>query len=209
MRKYLIISSIILLIVGCKQNVTKIACVGDSITEGAGIKFENSDTYPAKLNKLLGDKYAILNSGKGGTTLQKDGDYSYWDSKEFTNTLSFNADIIIIKLGTNDTKPQNWNRQQFESDYQALIDTFLTMKSQPQIILCKPVPVFETTWGINDSTLTNGAIPIIEKLSAKNKLEIIDLNTELKNKPELFPDHIHPNESGTEEIAKIVARHIK
>lgn len=208
MKKLTIIIILTIAFISCTEKQIRIACVGDSITEGAGIKYQNKYAYPAILDSLLGSNYQVLNSGKGGTTLQKNGDFSYWNTKEFSNIFAFNPDIVILKLGTNDSKPQNWNSEKFETDYQALIDTISTLQSTPEIILCKPVPVFATQWGINDSTLEAGVIPIIEKLALKNQLRLIDLNTPLKNKHELFPDHIHPNEQGTAEIAKIIANFI-
>jgi alpha-L-fucosidase 2 len=150
-----------------------------------------------------------LNSGRGGTALQKKGDFSYWNSKEFSNTFAFEPDIIVIKLGTNDTKPQNWNAGTFETDYQALIDTLKTIRTSPTLYLCLPVPVYRTEWGINDSTLNKGVLPAIRKIALKNKLETIDLNEGLKDQPTLFPDNIHPNEQGASKMASLIAAKIQ
>jgi acyl-CoA thioesterase I len=205
MKKLSLIVVFSIILTGCAEQQTRIACVGDSITEGAGIILQDKYSYPAILDSLLPEKFQVLNSGRSSTTLQKKGDFSYWNTKEFYNLFAFNPDIVLIKLGTNDTKPQNWDKESFEKDYQALIDTIRTMKSSPQIILCIPVPVFATKWGINDSTLVAGVIPVIENIARKNQLKMIDLYTPLKTKHNLFPDDIHPNESGTELIAKIIA----
>ena len=53
----------------------RVACVGDSITEGHGIKIQSRDDYPVVLNRILGDGYSVQNCGKSGTTVQKDADY--------------------------------------------------------------------------------------------------------------------------------------
>ena len=108
----------------------RVACVGDSITEGHGIKIQSRDDYPVVLNRILGDGYSVQNCGKSGTTVQKDADYPYWICKEFSNAVALNADIVVIKLGTNDTKPQNWNAERFKADYQSLIDTLKTNGAQ-------------------------------------------------------------------------------
>jgi len=208
--KWIIISGFIvtgLLWASCNQE-TRIVCVGDSITEGAGLANHNYTAYPAVLGRILGDSYAVLNSGRSATTLSLKGDFPYRTCKEFTNTFVFKPDIIIIALGTNDTKPYNWNAENFEHDYRALIDTFKTMDTNPDIILCIPVPVFKTTWAINDSTLTNGVIPVIEKLAAEYKLPLIDLYAGLKSDGALFPDNIHPDANGAEKIAQLVANNI-
>lgn len=191
---------------GC--NTTRVACVGDSITEGAGLAAQSQTGYPVILNTILGKKYEVLNNGRSGATMLKKGNLPYWNCKEFTNTFVYKPNIIVIKLGTNDTKPNNWNMKNFEIDYQAMIDTFKTIPTHPKIYLCLPVPVFQTKWGINDSTVVNGVIPTIEKLALKNKLPIINLYQGMINQGENFPDKIHPNEAAAEEMAKIVAGEI-
>jgi len=187
----------------------KVACVGDSITEGAGISHQSRDGYPVVLNQLLGKRYAVLNSGRSAATLQKKGDLPYWNCNEFSNVFAFKPDIIVIKLGTNDTKPYNWKPADFEKDYQALIDTFSTLKPKPRILLCKPVPAFKTKWGINDSTVVNGVIPAVERLAAKNHLQVVDLYSGLKNDGADFPDDIHPNEKAAAKMAEIIAHALK
>jgi len=187
----------------------KVACVGDSITEGAGLARQSQTGYPVVLNRLLGSHYKVLNSGRSAATLQKKGDLPYWNCKEFSNVFVYNPKIIIIKLGTNDTKPQNWKLGKFEADYQALIDTFSTIKPKPVIYLCKPVPVFKTRWGINDSTVVNAVFPALERLAAKNHLKIIDLYKGMKNEGANFPDDIHPNEKAAAKMAQIIAEEIK
>ncbi len=195
----------ILLLSGCTDKVLRVACVGDSITEGAGLKTQSKTSYPVMLDSLLGPKYSVLNCGRSATTLQKQGDFPYWTSKEFSNTFTYRPDIIIVKLGTNDTKSQNWQADRFKQDYQAFIDTLKTIPGQPQIYLCLPVPVYKTEWGINDSTLVNGVIPIIAELAKQNELTIIDLYQEMSGQPENFPDNIHPNEQGAKKMAAIIA----
>lgn len=186
-------------------NITRVACVGDSITEGAGMVAQSKTAYPVILNTILGKKYEVLNNGRSGATMLKKGNLPYWNCKEFSNTFVYKPDIIVIKLGTNDTKPNNWRPDDYEKDYQAMIDTFKTISSHPKIYLCLPVPVFATKWGINDSTVVNGVIPTIEKLALKNNLPVINLYEGMKNQGANFPDNIHPNETGAKEMAKIVA----
>lgn len=200
-----VIAIFLLVVAGCSEKIIRIACIGDSITEGAGIKYQSRYSYPAQLDSLLGNRYQVLNSGKGGTTLQKEGDSPYWNTKEFANTFMFEPDILIIKLGTNDTKPQNWNRERFEMDYQSLLDTLLTIETAPKIYMCVPVPVFGNQWGINDSTLVQGVIPSIIKIATSNQIPLIDLNTPLLYDEEFFPDEIHPNEAGAKKVATIIA----
>ena len=195
-----------ILLTSCSPKVIRVACIGDSITEGATLINQSESSYPMVLGRILGPNYAVLNCGRSATTLQKRGDFPYWISKEFSNTFQFKPQRIIIKLGTNDTKPQNWTLGDFEKDYQSLLDTLRTIKPTPTIFVCLPVPVYQTEWGINDSTLVHGVLPLVHKLAEKNNLMVIDLYHGLSNQPQNFPDHIHPNEQGAENIAKIVAK---
>ena len=45
---------------------------------------------------------------------------------------------------------------------------------------------------------------MIKKVAKKNKLPVIDLHSAMDGMPELFPDHIHPNEEGAKVMAKAV-----
>jgi len=189
-----------LIFVSCTTKPIKVACIGDSITEGSGLVNQSKTAYPVILDSILGDDYSVLNCGRSGATMLKDGNLPYWNCKEFY--------IIVIKLGTNDTKPKNWNAENFEIDYQAMIDTLTALQSSPKIYVSLPVPAYRTAWGINDSTLTAGVIPIIKKIARVNKLQIIDLYHPMNNQAENFPDGIHPDENGASNMAILVAEEI-
>jgi len=199
----------IILLFSCSEKVLKIACIGDSITEGSGLAWPSKTAYPVVLDSILGPKYDVLNCGRSATTLQRKGDFPFWICKEYSNVFAYKPNIITIKLGTNDTKPQNWNAARYEVDYQLLIDTLKTIKTQPKIYLCLPAPVFKTKWGINDSTVTLGVIPIIKKIAAKNNLPLIDLYNSLLDQSANFPDDIHPNAKADKLIGEIIARELK
>ena len=47
---------------GLAADPIRIACVGDSITYGAGIKDRENDNYPVQLGRLLGDGYVAARS---------------------------------------------------------------------------------------------------------------------------------------------------
>ncbi len=200
---------LILIIFSSCSNQTKIACVGDSITEGFGLAWQSKSAYPVVLDSILGNQYSVLNLGRSATTLRKKGDFPYWSCKEFYDVFAYNPDLIIIMLGTNDTKSQNWDKDSFALDYQALIDTFKTIESNPKIIVCFPVPVFKTNWGINDSTITKWEIPIIKNLAAKNNLQLIDMYNNMTGQGKYFFDGIHPDEKGAKIMASVIANGIK
>ena len=55
----------------------KVACVGNSITDGHGIAVSDLFGYPARLANNLGQNYAVKNFGVSGRTLSNSGDFPY------------------------------------------------------------------------------------------------------------------------------------
>ncbi len=205
----IVLFSSLLFLLSCSKEEVRIACVGDSITEGYGLAVQSKTGYPVVLDSMLGVGYSVLNLGRSATTLQKHGDFPYWIAKEFSDVFAYKPNIIVIKLGTNDTKPNNWNSVNYKADYQSMIDTFKTISTNPQIYLCYPVPVFETKWGINDSTVVNGVIPVIDELAKSNNLRVINLYHGMNNQKVNFPDGIHPNEEAVKQMSGIVAEALR
>ena len=87
-----------------KEGQIKIACVGDSITYGHGIANWPKNNYPAQLQEFLGDEYHVSNFGHSGKTLSDNGDQPYTESEQYSLSQSYGADVLIIMLGTNDSK---------------------------------------------------------------------------------------------------------
>ncbi len=188
----------------------RIACVGDSITEGMGIEWQSENSYPAQLDKKLGDGFEVMNLGRSSTTMMIDGDFPYWSAKEFTDVFRYHPDLIIIKLGTNDAKLKQWNPAKYRESYQRTIDTFLTITPKPDIMLCKAVPPQQTRWEITDSIVNGEVNPIVEELAKKNNLKLIDLYEAVGHKEELFvKDGIHPNAAGAAVMAEEVAKFVR
>jgi len=179
----------------------KVACVGDSITQGAGAA--KGMSYPAQLQELLGDAWKVGNFGVGGRTLMRSGDFPYWNEAAFRQAQEFNPDVVVIMLGTNDTKPQNWvHKDQFEKDYRDLVKTFQELKSKPRIFLCRAVPVPEPgNFGINEAGIQE-QIPIVDRLAQELKTGTIDMHAALADKFPLLPDRVHPNTEGAGVMAQ-------
>ncbi len=113
---------------------------------------------------------------------------------------------IVVSLGTNDSKPQNWRYgAEFEIDLIAMIDHFQRLPTRPKIWLCLPVPVYETRWGVNEAVVRGEIASIIERVADDKLLPVIDLYAALSGKPQYFPDKIHPNAEGARIIAEGVA----
>jgi len=191
---------------GRADSVTRIACVGDSITYGAAIRDRANHCYPKVLGDLLGKEYTVRNYGVNGATLLKNGDRPYWKLGAFKQATDFGPNVVILKLGTNDTKPQNWGKagKEYEADLRAMVTHFKSLPTKPTIYLCLPAPVYQTRWGINEKTVKEGVIPVIRKVAKDEGLTVIDLYQALSGKPALFPDKIHPNAAGAKLMAQTI-----
>lgn len=184
----------------------KVACIGNSITKGSTIPDRPRDSYPSQLSRMLGEKWIVRNFGVGGRTMLKKGDFPYWNEEAFVQAKAFQPDVVILKLGTNDTKPQNWKySNEFYSDYKSMVKELKALASHPKIYLCKPVPAYaKKQFSINDSIVIHGVIPVVERVAKEEKLPIIDLFAALSGKEVLFLDKIHPNAEGAGIMAKTI-----
>ena len=205
---FLFLCGLLSLVARAQTTAIRVACVGNSITEGAAI--EDGKKYPDQLQALLGDGYAVRNYGLGGRTLLKKGDNPYWKEDKYKEVLAWNPDIIIIKLGTNDSKPQNWKyKAEFESDYRAFIQSFKNLPGKKKIYICTPIPVFKDTWGITENVVKDEIIPMVKKIAKEEKVTLIDLYTPMIGKGDLVPDGVHPDAGGATIMAQAVYKIVK
>ena len=184
----------------------RIACIGDSITEGAGLSNPTRESYPAKLGSLLGTNYTVRNFGVSGRTLLKKGDYPYWKEAYFKASHDWQPDIVIIQLGTNDSKPINWRYStNFVAEYEELIDSYANLTNHPRVIVCTPCPVYNRgAFTISPGVIATNIAPALRDLATRRNLDLIDLHTRLAGHSEWFPDTVHPNSKGMTAMAAVM-----
>ena len=137
----------------------RVACVGNSITWGHGIQDRSKNTYPAQLQQLLGTGFDVRNFGNNGKCAQDEADDPYTKTQEYADALAFMPDIVIIKLGTNDSKPQNWkDAKRFKRGLEKIAVSFSKLASHPRMIIALPATAFSRAWAINDSVISAGII---------------------------------------------------
>ena len=186
----------------------KIACVGNSVTYGAGLKDPATQSYPALLQRKLGADYDVKNFGRSGATLLRKGHNPYSKTKEFADAVAFKPDVVVIHLGLNDTDPRNWNnyRNEFKGDYAWLIDTFRKENPEVKIYICLMTPIFQDHPRFRSGTRDWHAQiqTAIKEIALAERVTLIDLHTPFYFHPDLFPDALHPNEEGVIILAKTI-----
>jgi len=186
----------------------KVACIGNSVTYGYRLEDPSTQSYPARLQNMLGDKYEVKNFGHSGATLLRKGHNPYYKTKEFSEAISLIPDIAIIHLGLNDTDPRDWNNysNDFRGDYAWLIDTLRKSNPNVKVYICLMTPIFSDHPRFRSGTrdwywkIQN----LIPEIAKANHTGLIDLHTTFYFHPNLFPDALHPNIKGAVILAKTV-----
>ena len=190
------------------QTRVKVACVGDSVTYGYGISDRDNDSYPAQLQRMLGEGYDVRNFGHNGATLLRKGHRPYNTLPEYGEALDFKADLVIIHLGLNDTDPRNWPNysEEFIPDYKALINDFRAANPDAKIWICRMTPIMHGHWRFLSGTRDWHAQEqkAIDQIAATSDVGLIDLFEPLITRPDLFADNLHPSPEGAGIIAKTV-----
>lgn len=191
-----------------ETETVRIACVGDSITEGYG-----ATGYPVFLEEMLGDGYEVGNFGVSGTTAMRDGVYPYASTSAYQQSLEYDADLVILMFGTNDANAAGWKGQeQFRQQYEELVGAYLSLENEPDIYLCTPIAVCSAD---RDDSATVGygiqpdvydeIIDAIETVAEKYGLPVLDMYTLTEGHTDWYNDDgIHPSDQGAREIAGVV-----
>ena len=191
----------------------RVACVGDSITYGRGIEEREQNSYPAQLGDCLGSGWFVENFGVNSATLLSQGGKPYRDQPAFLQVCAFKPDVIVIMLGTNDTKQEDWQKHhgEFVSDYMALIRSFRESSASTRIYLCKPVPIFRDrgkAWD-TDKVLAEEICPAIDEVARQMHATVIDLHTLLEGDAAMFADGVHPNAVGAAIMARAICQSLE
>ena len=209
MKKLLLILLCLTVSIGGYAQKIKVACVGNSITYGSRVENREQNSYPAQLQRLLGDEYEVKNFGVSATTALYKGLYPYVEKEKYNESLEYNPDIVIIKLGTNDANERNdAYRSTFGVDYRRLVDVYRNLPSKPRVILMTPVHCFLPS--NQDKVIMSEIIPVIEQTAHERDLDIINLHNMFGDKwpADLMPDKLHPNATGAGMLAQKIYEYL-
>lgn len=185
----------------------KVACVGDSITWGFTILNPARNGYPAVLQRLLGDEFEVRNFGCNDAAVRFDADTPYVSKKVYRESLEWQPDLVILMLGTNDTKPWNWKPDVFARDYERIVDSYLALPSQPKVVPVAPIRIFRVfsvpSLILNPDVMEEGVRPAIRAIAARKGLQLIDLH-DLFRDARYCRDGIHPQRRGARMLAETI-----
>ncbi len=187
----------------------KIVCLGDSITYGRKLAKPSMQSYPAQLARLSRGQWNVLNSGVNGATVLNKGDIPITTQKAYERAIKFKPDVVVLMLGTNDTKNKNWKYiDEFISDYGMIVKSFRGLSSHPHVIACSIPPIAkDRSNGLSIKRIEEINI-LLRKAIAASKVDFLEIYTPMLRKKSFFADGVHPSVRGAQEIADLVLEKI-
>ncbi len=196
----------------------RIACLGDSITAGSHVDAER-ESYPARLQEMLGERSLVQNFGSGGATLWHGGNPNAF--QQLPPLASFSPHLAILGFGINDTRGRDvdyWDHfPEFAGDAVRLIDHILELPAIERILLCLPIANFADLPGMplerreNVGERLPRLVLVRQKLSeiardfASRRVTLCDLHSVTENRPEIFAvDGVHLKAAGYNLIAETI-----
>lgn len=185
----------------------RVVFVGDSITAP-------SNGYVAKVANMFDkSEFSMMNAGVSGFCLSPASDNPYTSHGNYTSSLAYQPNIVFIMLGTNDSKPRNWNDRnvaaRFKQDLIDMVNAYRAIESEPTVVIATSPTVYMDKGlidTINDETVT--LIAAIQKEVAEELgCPLLDINAITKNQDSWFNanDGVHPNDDGHTGMANAFA----
>ena len=190
-----------------------VACAGDSITEGHSASDKSKYSYPAQLQRLLGDGFEVINCGKSGAyVMNADSPYNYnensssWykNAAKYKTLMASGADIVIVMLGTNDARSMTDKAAEndFVVSYKSILADIANMESNPEIYLSTPIPAV-SEFILEQGTATT--LPrLIRNVGAELSLPVVETGDMLGDYFRvmlLYNDSVHPTDNSYPAIA--------
>lgn len=191
----------------------KVACIGASGTYGHGIFPWPAKSYPAVLNDLLGDEYHVNNFGVSGSCVQSTSDQPYINTDTYQEALAYEADILVISMGSNDSKPENWKGEEaFKAAFEEYVESFLVEGKDQMVFICTTAKAFFPE-GVTEGTTNYDIQPdvvdqmaeIMVQVAEEKGYYLVELHDATAANPQWYlEDCVHFNNEGAAGYAQVV-----
>ena len=213
----------------------KIACLGDSITEGVNANGWQWHRYIDKYFKENGVETTIVNLGIGGTSVCTSS-YVTASLQPFVNrlnTIPTDTDVIVIFGGTNDWGNNatlgtisDTGSSSFYGAYKYMLEWFAINRPNAKILTITPLKRYfrgnTTTW-VNAQTTRNNKgqllqdyVRAVKEVSEMYAIPCVDLHNESGLNPVLeivrtkyMGDGLHPTAEGNKKMYPIILNKLK
>lgn len=208
------------------KEIIKVACVGDSITQGINSTNPKTMTYPYYIQQMLGLDYYVLNAGISAYSICKIDPLSYDKHSAYQQALALKPDVVLFALGTNDANPdpttptKNWDNpandrvEVFNESTNELLDSFVDVNPDVQIFMVLPASLFKVGddhWNAEPWTanIVKYSHPLLKAIAEERELPIVDLfDWSVENKS-VFTDGLHPKDTTYKTFAQYIYDCIK
>ena len=213
----------------------KIACLGDSITEGVKANGWQWHRYIDKYFKENGVETTIVNLGVGGTSVCTSS-YVSASLQPFVNrlnTIPTDADVIVIFGGTNDWGNSatlgtisDTGSSSFYGAYKYMLEWFANNRPNAKILTITPLKRYyrgyTSTWTNAQTTRNNKGqllqdyVRAVKEVSELYAIPCVDLHNESGLNPVLdivrtkyMEDGLHPTAEGNKKMYPIILSKLK
>lgn len=209
-----------------EKKIIKVACVGDSITQGINSSDPKTQTYPAYIQEMLGYDYYVMNAGLSGYSICDIDVYAYYKSRQFAESRDMRPDVVLFALGTNDANPtptqpyKNWDDPQYDrtnvfiKSTNDLLNAYKRANPDVQIYIILPASLFKVgadgwdaeAWTAN---IVKHSHPLLVQIAKDNNLPTIDMFPWSLEHKEVFTDGLHPKNETYKTFAQYIYDSVK
>jgi len=168
--------------------------------------------YPTLLQETLGAGYQVRNFGYAGATASATSSAPYVKTPTYTAAVRFAPHATILMLGTNDAQFAHAEaRDDTAAGLARLGEEFAAMPAHPSlrraaVLLGTSAYVSPAVKEIDQQALTEFVRSTTERVAAEHGWPLIDFLAPTADRPEDFPDGLHPNQQATRRIAETAFR---
>ena len=186
-----------------------VCCAGDSLTFGLMSDDPTTQSYPSVMAKLTqgGIRFVTENYGLSGAAVDPKDDFffanPYVASPEYAASVATQAEIVLLMLGTNDAF---WspNRDIFEENFTALLQTYIDLPQAPQVVVVLPPHTFFEMAGVNYDDYLEELIAKEQTVAETLGLPVIDARSFNEGQADMFVDGIHFTVDGYALLAETI-----